>query len=78
MAKVGSSYMKCEDCGHMYMPNKHDECPHCTNVSIEGQDSFSDGRFDPLLAFTVGHEGCPHCGSYEGDRFECPECGHGQ
>lgn len=22
--------------------------------------------------------GCPHCGSYEGDPTECPECGHGQ
>jgi len=22
--------------------------------------------------------GCPHCGSYEGDWQECPECGHGQ
>lgn len=22
--------------------------------------------------------GCPHCGSYEGDYNECPECGHGQ
>jgi len=21
---------------------------------------------------------CPICGSYEGDRFECPECGHGE
>ncbi len=23
-------------------------------------------------------DGCPHCGSYEGDAYECPECGHGQ
>jgi hypothetical protein len=22
--------------------------------------------------------GCPHCGSYEGNWQECPECGHGQ
>lgn len=22
--------------------------------------------------------GCPQCGSHEGDATECPECGHGQ
>lgn len=23
-------------------------------------------------------DGCPFCGSYEGDYHECPECGYGQ
>lgn len=23
-------------------------------------------------------DGCPYCGSYEGNWQECPECGHGQ
>ena len=33
-------------------------------------DSDSDG--------VSSLDGCPHCGSYEGDATECPECGHGQ
>ncbi len=26
----------------------------------------------------LNDDNCPHCGSYEGNYIECPECGHGQ
>lgn len=33
---------------------------------LQSEDDTSDQDWPP----------CPHCGSYEGDPWDCPECGH--
>ena len=42
-----------------------------TGITQEEWDTLSPPDED-------NNDGCPHCGSYEGDATECPECGHGQ
>jgi hypothetical protein len=74
MNKIGSNYSACNECGHHYS-NRYASCPHCTtNVIVEEYlEGDLSGDLDDILP-----EGCPNCGSYEGDYNECPECGHGQ